>query len=258
MKRTCSIVTFIGLLAMGSCFNPPEFSDIPEIDVEGVRTVEVPGTSIDSLIVSVHFKDGDGDIGYGPNENAPPYNERWFPLRNPSNNCDPGVTLPCKKVSFVDLKRLGDYVSYGLRRTTPGYDTLPEFVQPYVCTRYYVVSEVVNQVPTTRDTLYSELNSRYSNFLVDLYVKNGVNFSRFEFPDLVGCEIHGLDGRLPILAKDGDLSVRLPLEGTITYKVTSSSFYGVLRNKTVKLKVQLIDRAGNVSNEDFSNDFTFK
>jgi hypothetical protein len=251
MKCGFSIVTFLGLLAMGSCFNPPELSNTPYIKVEGVRTVEVPGIAIDSLIVSVYFEDGDGDIGIGANENAPPFNEWWFFLKNPSNNCDPGVAVPCKKVSFVDMRRLDDYVSYKLRGTTAGYDTLPE----YMCTRYYEVKEIVDQVPKTKDILYAELNPRYNNFLADLFVKNGLSSSKFEFPN---CEIHGLNGRLPILARDGDLSLHLPLKGTITYKVTSSSFYGVLRNETVKLRVQLIDRAGNVSNEAFSNDFTFK
>jgi hypothetical protein len=259
MKRTLNLFILIALLAIGSCFNPPEFSEIPQIvRIEGVRTFEVPGANTpDSMIVSVQFRDGNGDIGIDATQNEPPYNERWFFLKTPITKCETGLTSPCNRISYVqDPTKLSAYVTYSMKRTTPGYDTLPAFVQPFDCSRYYVVT-TGSQV---RDTLYSVTNRRYSNFFMDIYIKSGNSYDKFNFNSrpYPACEIYGLDGRLPILAKDGDLSAELPLDGTITYKVASASFYSLLRNRTVQLRIRIMDRAGNMSDEAISNDFTLR
>ena len=96
-------VILIVLLGIGSCFNPPEFSEIPLIvRVEGVRTFEVPGASTpDSMIVSVHFRDGNGDIGIDATQNDPPYNERWFFLKTPITKCENGLFSPCNRISYI-------------------------------------------------------------------------------------------------------------------------------------------------------------
>lgn len=258
MTRTLNILCLISLLIVGSCFEPPQFSIFPKINVEAVRGKEVPGNlTADSLVVTVKFQDGDGNIGIGPNENKPPFHERWFFLINPISACDPGVSAPCKKISFVDAANLKNYVSYKLRKT-PAYDTLPEFKQPFDCFKYYVVTNESNNKAI--DTLYSELNNRYSNFFMEILVKNGADFEVFDFRKFPypNCEIYGLDGRLPILAKDKDLSLSLPLEGIISYKAASPAFYKDLRNKTLKVRVQLMDRDGNMSNIDESNEFILK
>ena len=95
---------------------------------------------------------------------------------------------------------------------------------------------------------------------MEILVKNAADFEVFDFKKFPypNCEIYGLDGRLPILAKDKDLNLSLPLEGIITYKVASPSFYKDLRNKTLKVRVKIMDRDGNESNFDDSNEFTLK
>jgi len=260
MKRILNILILLGLMAAGSCFEPPEFSNTPTIEVKEVRGKEVAGASTrDSLIVTVNFRDGDGDIGLDGGENGPPYNQFWFFLKSPRGTCEPGVQAPCTMISYIDESNLDDYITYSLRRTTLGYDTLPAFVAPYNCTNYYVLTDNSGQSVITLDTLYSQLNPRRNNFFMELLVKNGADFIKydFSFPYPI-CEVNGLDGRLPILAKDGNFDEKLPLEGSITYKVTSPSFYSTLRNKTLKVRVRIMDRAGNISNEDFSEEFTLK
>jgi hypothetical protein len=253
MKRISGILIFTLFLGMGSCFDPPEFSNIPSITFEDVRVQEVPGaTNPDSLIVTISFRDGDGNIGIDGSENSPPFHERWYFLQNPSPTCE-GIPAPCTKIHFVDQGNLNNYVTYKLRRQGAPYDTLPAFVRPFDCLNYRVLK---NENNTPIDTVYTQLNPRYNNFFVEVWVKNGADFQKYDFnqapyPD---CEIYGLDGRLPILAKDRDVSLKLPLEGVITYKVTSASF-GQLIGKTLKLWVWIMDRDGNISRKVESKEF---
>ena len=241
---------------VGACFEPPQFSNVPSITIENVRVKAVAGASTpDSLIVSIGFKDGDGNIGISGSENGPPYHERWFFLTSPLPTCEPGVPAPCTRVSYIDEGNLANYVTYKLRRQGAPYDILPAFAQPYDCVNYVVLKNS-NQV--TIDTLYSEPNPQYFNLFIDVYVKNGASFQKFEFNNAPypNCNIYGLNSRLPILAKDGDVNSKLPLEGVITYKLTSASFTPLI-GKTLKLKIRIMDRDGNESNEDESNEFAF-
>ena len=55
-------------LAASSCFDPPEFPIIPEIEYENVRFVDVPDPNpsqftTDSVVLEIKFMDGDGDLG---------------------------------------------------------------------------------------------------------------------------------------------------------------------------------------------------
>ena len=256
MNRILLFLFFGLILFIGSCFEPPKFSKIPVLTFEKVKVKEVAGTTTpDSMIVTVSFKDGDGNIGLGGDEIDPPYNERWFYLLSTNPSCEPGVTAPCKRKSFFDASNRANYVSYSLRRTNPDYDTLPEFLKPNDCLKYFVVRDA-NNVPT--DTLYSTLNPRYNNFFVDIMVKNGASSFKYEFNNqgYPKCDVYGLNGRLPILAKDGNPDNEIPLEGIITYRVVSASFYRDLRNKTISIRVWLMDRDGNVSNVVESDEFT--
>lgn len=255
MKAIHSILVLIILLVVVSCFDPPQFSDTPSITIDDVRVKEVPGAATpDSLIITINFQDGDGNIGLEGSENEPPFNERWFFLINPTATCEDGVLAPCTKKSFIDESNLDNYVSYSLRRTSVDYDTLPQFIPPYDCSRYFVLKNANN---VALDTLYNQLNPRYNNIFVDVLVKNGATFEKFDFlgQGYPRCDIYGLNGRLPILAKGQDLSQELPLEGTITYKITSASFSPLI-GKTLKLQIWIMDRDGNTSNVDVSNEFT--
>jgi hypothetical protein len=48
---------------MGSCFDPPEFPDTPHINFRDIGFKPGGGLVNDSLIVTIEFEDGDGDLG---------------------------------------------------------------------------------------------------------------------------------------------------------------------------------------------------
>jgi hypothetical protein len=253
MKRILNILCLIGMVIGASCcFNPPDFSDVPSIEFEDIRFKEVPGTSTpDSIFLIIDFQDGDGDIGIDGMETAPPFNENWFFLKDPNEgtDCENGVTSPCHKVSFYDDSEKENYVTYSLRRTSINYDTLPEYIAPYDCSNYLILRDDTNK---PIDTFYIEPNPRYYNIFVELEVKNNDGtYYKFEYP---GCELNALNGRIPILAKDKDISVKLPLDGTITYKIVSNALQQ-LSGKTLRFKFWILDRAGHASNIQFTRDF---
>jgi hypothetical protein len=69
--RTGSFL-LIMLLALGlaGC-PPPEFSDEPFISFKDIRSIPRPNK--DSLIISITYRDGTGDLGLGPNDTDPPF-----------------------------------------------------------------------------------------------------------------------------------------------------------------------------------------
>ncbi|WBO85529.1 hypothetical protein [Hymenobacter yonginensis] len=66
-------------VAVGSCISPPEFPETPSIEFKSLtvaRQLPNPGdtTPADSVIITLGFKDGDGDLGLTQEEyENPPY-----------------------------------------------------------------------------------------------------------------------------------------------------------------------------------------
>jgi hypothetical protein len=212
----------IGLVA-GACFTPPEYPIQPQIEFESIVYREY-GTAFDSnydsLILTLKFKDGDGDLGLDPSETAAPYNNKYY-------------------FRFPD----GSFLNYEDKRTNPNYDTLPDFVKPYNCVNWDVIRE--NNI--VKDTLYFELNPDYYNITIDFLVKNADgSFTEFDLTkefDYPGCG-GTFDGRFPILFKDKPGS---PLEGTIRYGMGSLAFKAFFSIKPLKIRVQIKDRALHTS-----------
>jgi hypothetical protein len=217
-----------------ACFNPPDFPIEPQIEFVSIRYKEY-GTGFDSeydsLILTISFKDGDGDLGLAPSETKPPYNNKYyFQLNN------------------------GNLITYRTKRTVPGYDTLPAFVQPYNCINWEVYKE--NNI--VKDTLYFQLNPDHNNIEVDFLVKNpNGTFTEFDWRkefNFPNCGI-SFDGRFPILYKDRPGA---PLEGRIRYGMGSIGFKVLFGLKTLKLRVQIKDRALNKSNIIETPEFTLQ
>jgi hypothetical protein len=257
MKRTLNFLALFGLLLVGSCFEPPQYSVIPRIEFESVRTRITPDPQTpDSLIVMVGFRDGDGDLGRDGESDAPPFNQKWYHLIDPVASCEETVPLPCLKRSYIDDTNLGNYVKYSSRRTNPDYDTLPPYIKPYICDNYQILREENNQVI---DTVYFEYNPREFTYFCDLYTVEAGVPQKFDWYIGSSCPLPGggLYGRFDILAKDGDPALGLPLEGSITFRIASNSIASALQNKVLQLRIRILDRAGNYSNEVTSNNFTF-
>jgi hypothetical protein len=60
-----------------SCLSPPDYPDTPEIGFKSIqqRRVDTLTGVFDRVIVTVSFKDGDGDLGLGIEDINPPFNE---------------------------------------------------------------------------------------------------------------------------------------------------------------------------------------
>lgn len=230
------IVFFVLGLIVSSCFDPPQYSPVPSIDFSNLKFKEVGDVSEpDSLIISLNFKDGDGDIGLDASNFADqniPYNNKYY-------------------FSFPD----GTLLNYKAKRTNPNYDTLPAFVKPFNCINWEIYSE--SQV--VKDTLYFQLNPDHYNIFVVFLVKNpDGSFTEFDWREeftYPNCGI-SFDGRFPVLSKD--LSQQSPLEGTIRYGMVSTGFKILFSIKTLKLRIKIQDRALNKSNEIETPEFTLQ
>jgi hypothetical protein len=259
--RQLTLFTILGI-GTTSCFDPPEYPTTPQIEFSEVIFKDCTSPTVaDTLIVRIDFKDGDGNLGVDGEDIAPPFNNRWYFRKTPASQCEAGLAEPCSKTrrSTYDKSRLSEFVTYKMRRTTPGYDTLPEFKTPYNCTNYEIVfDDLLRPV----DTVYFQLNQGFFNFFLDLYVKqNNGTFQKFDWTRQFTyplCVTNGSYGRFPILAKDNNLSLRIPLEGTISYRFPSTALLATFSIKTLKLKIRIVDRDFNFSNEIETPEFTLQ
>lgn len=271
--RRLVVVVFLGPLIISSCFNPPEYPDVPEIVFKSVDYVkgglqDDGSQAEDSVVLVLNFKDGDGDIGIGSDEIFPPFNDRWFITKSrmafditipPAYDCSQ-YTKNCWNINLAQLDK---YVVYKDRRATPGYDTLKPYIQPYTCYNWEVVTQDPDNDPTTPpvvlDTLYFVLNEHYNNLFVDFEIKTGNpppnDWETFDEKKYftASCGVRIFRGRIPILSED--LGRSTPLEGEIRYAIPSYFFETIFGSNTLRLRVHIEDRALHASNEVLTREF---
>lgn len=105
------------------------------------------------------------------------------------------------------------------------------------------------------DTVYFELNPNHYNIEVDFLVKEPGNpnadaqgFVEFDWFNSL-CQT--FDGRFPVLTDNGN-----SLEGTLSYSMISTGFVALFSIKTLKLRLQIRDRALHNSNVIETPEFT--
>ncbi len=243
MRFIRSLVGMVVLaVAFSACFKAAEFPIVPEIEYNNVifrkgpaPTKDVPSPA-DTLILTINFKDGDGDLGLDASETGIPYNDKYYYL-------------------FKD----GSFLNYKAKRTIAGFDTLPDFVTPYNCTNWEQIRDQSPQ-PKVIDTLYFTLNPDHFNFVADIYVQQADQSfalydwkTEFIFPN---CNVSGFNGRFPILSKD--LTQKTAQEGTIRYAIPSPAWTIFFSIKLLKLKVSIRDRALHQSNVVETPPFTLQ
>lgn len=277
MEVRKGLLLFAVSVLFTACFNPPEFSTIPEIDFSCIYfrqgTVDEP---TDSLLVTISFKDGDGDLGLGDMIDDP-YQDVFYALADNGNLVEvsketkiPGLPQfvkirPGSKGKLITVRTLQDPVYAG---KLPPFVSEQESCKDYPRQTIYVseadapkildstfpnIDTVVNQGSKyykVNDLFYKQNNPRHRNIEVEYYVKQpGGDYTLFDW-EKEYCEA-AFDQRFPVLSEQGG-----PLQGNLTYAMTTIGFEQIFSIKTLKLRIRIRDRAFNVSNDVETGDFT--
>lgn len=227
-------------LGLSSCFDPPEYSNTPEIEFENIAFKETPSSQdADSIILFIKFRDGDGDLGIAPNETA----------------ClDEEQTICFNEKFYFQLTSTGEQVTYKDKRENPDLN-LPDYVPPFDCINWEIIKDD-SSPPQPIDTVYFELNPNHNNIFIDFLVKqNDGSFQEFDWRTEL-CST--FDARFPIVAKNSDVSIGNSVEGTLRYAMKSTGFKLLFSIKTLKLRIQIQDRALNKSNIIETPEFQLK
>ena len=210
-----AVLIFVG--GVLSCERPPELPNNPTINFESVRFAPGPN-GFDSLVVTIGFEDGNGDLGLLGTENDPPFNALNFPTNSSGNF-----------ILFGDPEAPDDF---------------------HVCdfvTNLDIDNDQVN------DTVFVEINPNSFNIEVDFFVKRDGAYTEFDWRREFGpFSCITFDGRFPPLNSEEN---ERPLAGSLSYSMVSSGFLPLFGNDTIQLRVQIKDRALNISNIAESADF---
>jgi hypothetical protein len=209
---------FLALVVVTSCITPPEnFPSIPEITFNNLEYVQMAGP--DSLIVSIDFKDAEGDLGLSSTDINPPFNALIYKRDN-----------------------AGNLITYANRPPgAPSYNPVDWVIDPIVN----------NQV--VRDTIWVEQNPNQYNIFVKFFIKRNGRFTEFRWQDPPFFTT--FNGRFPrILTTTEGQAV----QGTIKYRMLSSGWESIFRNDTLRIDVQIQDRQLNRSNEVSSPEVTLR
>ncbi len=208
----------LGVLAgVWACERPPELPVQPTITFQEVRFAPGPN-GFDSLVVTIGFEDGDGDLGLLGSENDPPFN----PLNFPTNSS-------------------GDFILFGDPEAPEDFNVC-DFV-----TDIDINNDQIN------DTVHVEVNPNSFNIDVDFFIKRNGEYSEFDWRREFGpFSCITFDGRFPPLNSE---EFERPLAGSLSYSMVSSGFLPIFGNDSLQLRIQIKDRALNFSNIAESPDF---
>lgn len=211
---------FMLITAFGwtSCISPPEnFPSVPEIEFSTIEYV--PTSGADSLIISVNFKDAEGDLGLSPSDINPPFNPLTY-----------------------KRDAAGNLITYSKRPAgAPAYNPID-----------WVIDPIINNT-VVKDTIWVEQNENQYNIFVRFYIKRSGRFTEFRWQNPPFFTT--FNGRFPrILTTEEGQAV----EGNIKYRMLSSGWESIFRNDTIRIDVQVQDRALNRSNEVSSPEVTLR
>ena len=199
-------ILFISLVF--ACVSPPDnFPTVPEIAFEDMRFVNTAGS--DSLIVSIAFKDAEGDLGLNPTDIDPPFQPLNF-RRNAA----------------------GNLITYGARPPeAPSFNPLDWAINP-----------IVNN-SVVRDTVWVEQNLDHNNIFIKFFIKRNGVFNEFRWEDPPFFTT--FNGRFPRVFNSANGQ---PVEGTLQYSMLSFGWQSIFRTDTLRIDIQIQDRALNKSN----------
>lgn len=192
-----------------SCYERPVFSVVPTIELKDYYFSATNFELLDSMIVILSFEDGDGDLGLSPEETYDPYN-------------------------LYTILFDGDSIKIG------DSDTLP----PFNCLDYEIIQKPsAPGTPGEVDTFYVQRNPNYFNYFLEFYTLENGEWKLYDPAIERNCSPR-YHGRFFHLNTRGDVR---PLTGELKYGLTSG-FRLLFRYDTLKLRIQIQDRALNRSN----------
>lgn len=255
---------------LGSCFEPPQFSNRPEISVTKVEFYETPGLeNADTIVLHINFRDGDGDMGFdGLNRQhvSDPYHPNFYYLEGPGSTIIKHPTdqvvvsapdpIPSSLPVLKDLGNTGKLVrlrtrnktgfgylpplnsgDLGCRNYRIEYLIIPHTLSDAVDSTYNIVARSSRGDVIVQDTLYYTPNRNHFNLRVRFYQRVGSSLQEYSWEQNF-CTT--FNSRYPILSETGG-----PTEGTMKYKMTSIGFLTVFGVRPIALDVIVSDRALN-------------
>ena len=222
------------LIFIISCKNDDNISETPSISHESIVFKKSPNNiTQDSLILTINFIDGNGDLGLSNDENNYPYHPYNAIIDQNFN----WVTYGSMDVS----PPLYVYEPNGMYYPFSNEDNRPSFN----C-EDYIIDTITSS--TELDTFYIQQNENNKNIYVEFYKKNGNNFEIIDwrriFDEEFGCGID-FNSRFPPLNVGNSSQL---LSGKLRYSMVSYGFEIILKNDIFKLKIYIKDRALNTSN----------
>jgi hypothetical protein len=205
-----------GVILSYGCVSPPDnFPSVPEIAFEDMRFVSTAGS--DSLVISIRFKDAEGDLGLNPTDIDPPFQP-------------------------VDFKRnaAGSLINYANRPVeAPVFNPIDWAINP-----------IVNNV-IVRDTIWVDQNPNHNNIFVKFFIKRNGVFSEFRWEDPPFFTT--FNGRFPRFFNSSEGQA---VEGVLEYAMLSFGWQSIFRNDTLRIDVRIQDRSLNQSNTVSSPEVT--
>jgi hypothetical protein len=285
------LLSFLVILT-GSCFDPPEFPVVPQIEFQRIEFIDsIDPSEFDSLNLYIKFKDGNGDLGFNESSSdiSNPFHNAFFYQEN--NGQIQALTTRSGLVGSDEYDLLdipnpekGKLVVYRTRKKA-GYNFLP---QTFHCSSYEYLGgkvdpanagdgrrllvdkadlaaldpliKVVDSVPgeAPGQILYQIRDTLYYTPNPDHY-NIEVDFL-VKDPSAPG-GFREYDWRKEFCTTfDGRFPVfsdkESSIDGTLRYSMTSFGFTSIFSIKTLKLRVSIKDRERNTSNVIETNEFT--
>lgn len=201
---------------VSACISPPD--NFPSVPEITFEDLRFVNTSgADSLKVKIGFRDAEGDLGLDPNDINEPFNALNF-KRNAN----------------------GSVITFGNKPPeAPNYNPIDWVINPLIG------NTVVN------DTVWVEQNPNHNNIFVRFFIKRNGIFTEFRWQDPPFFTT--FNGRFPrILSANRTQAI----EGSIEYAMLSFGWQSIFRNDTIRIDVEIQDRALNRSNTVSSPELT--
>lgn len=231
MKKLFFLITS---LILYSCIEDNNVSTVPSISFENlIFKKSINSFNQDSLILTINFVDGDGNLGLSNNENNYPYHPYNAIIDRDFN----WVTIGSTDVN----PPLYVYEPNGVYYLHNNEDNRPTFN----CDNYII--DTVNST-TQLDTFYIKKNENNKNIFIEFYKKENDEFKLIDwkriFDEEYGCGID-FNSRFPPLNISNSNQL---LSGKLRYGMVSYGFDMILKNDIFKLKIYIKDRELNTSN----------